>query len=153
MFDFEVTPSMGEIRRRMEDAGRSIDQGRQDMARQLAPVLRSLILEDYEVKAAGGRGRDGIKWTPLKAATVRAKEKHADFIGIETGQLEQSLTVRYGGQEADLVAEFTAPHADDFDRLRPLLPNDLPDEWLREIEAGMLEWAEQRVARTLKSLT
>ncbi len=149
MFDLTVMPGMPVIRQRLHAAQRSIDQGMIDLANQLAPVLRGLILEDYETKAAGGVGRDGVKWKPLSQSTKNAKSN--DYIGIETGKLESSLSVRFGGS-ADLVAEFTSLYAEFFDEERPLLPDEMPDYWTAELEAGALEWAEQRIERELKSL-
>ena len=124
----------------------SLDQpaARQEIRRTVGDVLLRFVQEDFDLKSRGGTGVGGIRWSPLSPET--AVRKRSRVIGVERGELERSARVVFGGlasDEMDVAVLFTAPHAEFFDRDRPLLPETTPATWDGEIGRVTGEWAEK----------
>ncbi|MCK5604207.1 hypothetical protein KAR91_20130 [Candidatus Pacearchaeota archaeon] len=108
-------------------------------------VLEPLLNQSYLDRAAGGTGL-GLNWAPLDAEYLAWKRREGldSRIGMVTGLLFRSLRFDIvGGQ---LRISYSAPYAQDFNRLRPLLPQKgLPDSVKRRLERVTEQWAEKVV--------
>jgi hypothetical protein len=104
--------------------------------------LRQLIVESYERRAAGGTDV-GITWQALTPAYLRRKGRRglSEKIGIATRRLVESLEI--DEESGRLHATFTADHAVAFDKLRKLLPDQLPGHWQEALEQEAIEWADE----------
>lgn len=109
-----------------------------------AETFRQLVLKDFTTKSQGGRGADGLAWTPDSPSTI--ERKGHKLIGIDTHELIDSLRIvptTTDNGHAALTAEFTSGHAQFFDAKRQLLPDDAPPRWVEAVEAGVLSPTER----------
>jgi hypothetical protein len=100
----------------------------------IASQLLRLADADFATKSRGGRGADGVIWTPLKPATLAARRRRSGSDPIRIGVVRGRLRPGAETSERSVVIRYSQPHAAAFDRLRPLLPNSLPEAWRRDIE-------------------
>lgn len=148
MPELRVHIPIDQIRTLAQQAVRSLDD-KHEIRQTLAATVKPLVQQDFDQKSQGGSGAGGISWAPIKAKT--AETKKSKRIGVETGELEKSLRVSEGhSQRADVLIEYTAPHAKEFDKKRPLLPDQLPPAWLQPMEVDVVKWGERKIQEVVK---
>lgn len=137
-----------EVRRMADQAVRSLED-KSEIRQTMAQTVKPLVQQDFDRKSQGGAGAGGIGWAPVKAQT--AQSKGTKLIGVRTGELRESLEVSEGhSQRADVLIKYTAPHAKEFDKKRPLLPVELPAEWRGPIEVDVTKWGEKKIQEVVK---
>lgn len=124
----------------------------------LGTALLSKVQQAFITKARGGTGDDGIKWEPLKYATIRARRKGKSEDKVtaqveilrDTGELFRSLSPGVEATPSNAPGQvFAVPpgrvivgtnkkpwhHRGVPGKLpaRPLWPKQLPDAWWRAI--------------------
>lgn len=79
-------------------------------------AMLSQCQQDFVTKSRGGTGRDGVKWAPLKPATIAARRRSAgdkrqaktarDFARISGHKRPTNVEV-YGGRQVDILRDTT----------------------------------------------
>ena len=140
MLEFEASQVMQEL----EAIRARMVANRPQLLRAWGRNLLDRTHRDFAIKSRGGTGSDGIKWAPLKPATIRRKRGAA--IGIRSGELEQPVgdLLRVTGNQVE--AGYADPHAEFFDERRPLMPIPIPDSWHQHLEKMAEDWAMQQFA-------
>lgn len=147
MPELRVHIPIQEIRRMADQAVRSLEE-KSEVRQTLAQTVKPLVEEDFRAKSLGGSGAGGLSWAPISART--AQTKRSKRIGVDTGELEKSLRVSEGhSQRADVLIEYTAPHAAEFDKKRTLLPTELPQQWRGPMEADVAKWGESKMQKAV----
>lgn len=117
----------------MESTGlsrRKVQMARDYFNQTVQSELEKLILENFDKLSTGGRGVNRRKWKPLEPSTI--KRKGHNLIGVDKGDLRASLKLTTNNRGT--VAAFGTDHAEYFDAVRPLLPDEFPATWARKIE-------------------
>lgn len=134
---------------------------------------------DYRTKSRGGRGTDGIQWEPLKSSTIAKKNRRGKSnakrkttksgkarpvggnvaIGIDTGLQLASASPGFNASGGGNIFQLTntsitvgygRSYSKYFDELRPLLPDHLPENWRKKLEAIAGRWADAIVRGELQ---
>jgi hypothetical protein len=171
---FSVTLDTASVVQKLRRARVAFATKQRDALEAVGVAVLSRSQLDYRTKSRGGTGTDGIKWEPLKPATVKAKSRrgrkqanrattksgkprptgNATAIGINLGlQLSSAspgFRVSNGGNifrltNTDITVGYGMKYSQFFDELRPLLPEKLPPVWREEAQAIVNRWAEQIV--------
>ena len=145
---FKISFPFQEIAALAQRAQTALSQ-RTEIRRELADTLQKLIRQDFQTKSQGGMGVDGIHWAPRRSAVAHRKRPRP--IGVHKGTLSNSLKVESGVGRVDVVAKYIAPHAEVFDKQRPLLPESCPQEWQALFDNQVAAWAEQRIQKEVQS--
>ena len=111
--------------------------------------LVRLVKESFLTRARGGIAA-GIQWEPLTESRKKAKRRQGQSteIGIATGELVESAGYEIVGDE--ISVDFHAPHTFAFEELRPLMPEQLPEEWQEELEDLAYDWGEDILIETVE---
>lgn len=134
----------------------------------------------YRAKSRGGRGSDGITWKPLAQSTIDRKNRRGKrnatrkttksgkprpiggtvSIGIDTGLQLSSASPGFnaagGGNifrltNTSITVGYGRSYSGYFDEVRPLLPDKLPDPWLKELEDIVGRWASELLKKAVRS--
>lgn len=128
---------------------------------------------DYLTKSKGGTGKDGVTWKPLAPSTIRKKNRRGSQkkdrktksgkalpgptqsdIGVDTGLQRASASPGFIGpdgkggnffeqDENSVTVGYNREYSEYFDEARPLLPDELPQDWQENQEQIVTEWAEK----------
>lgn len=128
---------------------------------------------DYLTKSKGGTGKDGITWKPLAPSTIRKKNRRGSQkagrktksgkalpgptqsdIGVDTGLQRASASPGFTGpdgqggnlfeqDEDSVTVGYNREYSGYFDEARPLLPDELPQEWQEHQDQIVTDWAEK----------
>lgn len=72
---FKMEGDFEGFRRRLKETQGELKRQKKKLLKQLGLQLLSNAELDYETKGRGGTGTDGIKWDPLAASTIAAKNR------------------------------------------------------------------------------
>lgn len=128
---------------------------------------------DYLTKSKGGTGKDGVAWKPLAPSTIRKKNRRGSQktgrktksgkslpgptqsdIGVDSGLQRASASPGFIGpdgkggnffqqDENGVTVGYNREYSEHFDAARPLLPDELPQEWQEHQEQIVTDWAEK----------
>lgn len=135
---FDIRPLVGAVGR----IPRRLAERRPQLLRRWGRAIVDRAHRDFDIKSRGGIGSDGIQWAPLKPATLRRK-KGVSRIGISSGLLEEPAGDLIRVNRRSVTAGFADAHAEFFDEQRPLIPEELPDDWRRYLEQLTETWGEE----------
>lgn len=142
---FRISSPIPTLKRGARRAREQIARGRQRLLEMLGRQLVERTRESVETLSAGGQAA-GIEWRPLDRDYLERKQRSGEpaKIGQASGELFRSLNSRItpGG----VTVEFTAAHAVHFARRRPLLPDQLPEDWADDLENQVEDWGERILA-------
>ena len=126
-----------------------------------ASVLSNVLLS-YDMKSQGGVGLDGIQWAPNSPGTRKRKERKARSggvvaIGIDTGLQRSSGNPGHENNVFHVSADsitvgFGMHYSAHFDAKRTLIPNELPESWIEEVETAVVETTEFIVRQEVEGL-
>lgn len=168
-----------ELRRRLEEADRRIRDDGEATMRVIGVQTLSLAQIAYGVKSNGGTGSDGIRWKPLAESTKAKKSKRgkrndnrkatksgkarpaagSTVIGIDTGLQRASgspgFTAAGGGNVLrvtpnSVTVGYGRSYSKYFDEERKLLPERLPEEWERQLDATIERRADKILREVLE---
>lgn len=160
-----------EILRSIQASQAELEERRHELLTALGTELLALIQIAYDEKSSGRSGSDGVTWKPLKAETRRRKVRKglanerrlagAGFaglagqttIGVDTGLQRASGMVGFAASDGkggnifsvganDVTVGYGREYSVYFDRLRTLIPENLPPEWVEYLEGVAVEFAE-----------
>lgn len=96
-------------------AGRGVAaRAAQSLQLRVGVALLSQIQQDYVTKARGGTGRDGVKWAPLKPATIARRRrtpgdkrlaKATRQVYKEMGWRRPNQVIQYGGRTVEILVD------------------------------------------------
>ena len=160
---FRIKFPFEEIRRKLKATASKITTAQKNIMEAVGVKLLSFAKQDYRTKSRGGVGSDGITWKPLKASTIKSKNRRgskrkttkggkarpgmgSSAIGIDTGLQQNSAAPGFNGPDGkggnvltvtdhDVTVGFARSYSGYFDAARPLLPATLPEKWREECEA------------------
>jgi len=104
-----------------------------------------------------GRGRNKF---PVKNFYGQSKRDTppGSLIGVDDGLMRNAVVPGYSGadkifrvnaQKRNVTIGFGRDYAKDFDRVRPLIPDATPDEWVKEMESILADFAEDLLRHRL----
>jgi hypothetical protein len=118
------------------------------LQRKVEPTIKQLVQEDFRIKSRGGAGADGRRWRKLAQSTI--DKKNSDVIGIEFGDMYESLrVVPVKRNETMLLISYENVHAEFFDEQRPLLPDGDVPKWIEKMEPLVEEVVTQNIQRLI----
>lgn len=167
------------IRAKLRRAKVAFGTQQQPVLEAMGVAVLSQSQQAYRVKSRGGMGSDGITWKPLAASTIakrnRRGKKNAKrtttksgkarpiggtvSIGIDTGLQLNSASPGFkavgGGNimrltNTSITVGYGRSYSVYFDEHRPLLPDKLPEPWLKELEAIVGRWAVDLLKKAVK---
>ncbi len=115
-----------------------------EIAGKISVPLKSLVQEDFNRKSRLATGAGNIKWKDILQRTK--DRKNSSIVGIDTGELYDSLRVTTRGGSEFLTISFESEHAEFFDEKRKLLPETDVQQWVGELEP----YVEEVVTRALQ---
>jgi hypothetical protein len=139
---FQVTYPSRELRSQADDARRQLVGARTELLHSLGSRLVRLVQASF-MRRSRGETDAGITWEPLTSARLKAKHRQGlpTGIGIASGELYRSAGYQIQGD--GLFVEFNALHANIFGQKRPLMPEEMPDDWQAELESLAEEWGDE----------
>ncbi len=135
-----------------------INNRRHDLLEILGIRLLSEAVDAFQEKSRGGTGSDGIKWAPLKPATIARKNRRgkrnakrkttkggkkrpgagSSQIGVDTGLMRASGQPGYAGNtqvgSTSVTVGYAMEYSHWFDETRKLLPEKMPDAWQKALD-------------------
>jgi hypothetical protein len=158
MFKFSVYFPEQEVLHAIGDAERSVNEAIPSLVKAIGIYLLGKIQINYKQMARGGAGADGTSWRPLAPSTLKRKGGRSE-IGVDTGLQLASASPGFLGSDGRggnifevsgdvLVIGFGRNYSRYFDEARPLIPEQLPQAWVDEID-GMVNQTIGRVTRGL----
>ncbi|WP_437187602.1 hypothetical protein SH668x_001003 [Planctomicrobium sp. SH668] len=145
-----------------------LDRGSEDVLTAIGTELLGYIAEDFEAKSRGKVGAGGIQWDPLTAARIKQKAKRAKKgdtstqIGIDTGVMANSISPKFappdgqGGNVFEVTGHavevgYGRTYAKHFDKLRTLIPEELPQDWIDGCEEIVQAWIDDLWNRRIRN--
>lgn len=170
MSSFTIRVPAPEIRARLRSAKVAFGTQQKPVLEAMGVRVLSFAKQAYVVKSRGGTGDDGIKWAPLAASTIAARNRRGKrnakrkttkggkarppersvAIGIDTGLQLNSANPGFratgGGNimrltNTDITVGFGRFYSGYFDAKRALLPLTLPPKWSAELGQIVMRWA------------
>lgn len=138
---FAIVVPVQEIANELQAAQDELEKAEPVILMRVAEKLIEILEADFANKSAGGTGGGGVKWD-------KTKEKSGQPIGVETGEMKRKLqALKQGAGVEVLYATTWARH---FDKLRTLIPDPLPPNWLEQLDEIIQPLAEQIVRDVLE---
>lgn len=133
-----------EIADELAVAADELEKAERTILEKVAETLIEMLHEDFAKKSSGGTGAGGISWD-------RDKKNPAKKIGVVTGETEQRIVQSPAGEHAVNVL-FASAWSRHLDRMRTLIPDPLPVDWLERLDEIALPIAEKIVREVLSGV-
>ncbi|CAB4177924.1 hypothetical protein UFOVP1004_39 [uncultured Caudovirales phage] len=154
MLQFTIDKS--EVQKELSGLPGLFQQQSINLLEEIGTYLVSECKLDFEDKSRR-KASHGITWKELAESTeiAKARKKHGykhekgqapprSQIGVDNGQLRNSQTPGYDhttdGAKSSVTVEYHKGYAKFFDEVRPLIPDNAPDDWVREVNEIAQDW-------------
>lgn len=175
---FSVRVPSDEIRAKLRAAKVAFGNEQRPALEAMGVSMLSNSQQAYLTKSKGGRGSDGITWSPLAPSTIEKRNRRGRVnakrkttksgkarptggsvdIGRDTGlQLSSArpgFSVSGGGNifrltNTSVTVGYGMSYSKYFDADRALLPIKIPDAWVKQLEDIVGRWAESILKKRL----